>query len=399
MAKLQLNDLALDEQKVLVRVDYNVPLDEKGVIIDDTRIKASLPTIEYLLKHKATVILVSHLGKPKGKSDKKLSLEPVAKHLQKLLKEAVYFLPDCRGKEVKDFIDKLKGPSVVLLENVRFHEAEEDPKKDPSFAKELASLGQFFVNDAFGTAHRSHSSTVEVAKYFPKKATCGFLMQKEIEFLGDALKDPKRPFYAIIGGSKVSSKLGVLKALLNKVDALFIGGGMSYTFLKALGYNVGSSLVEADLLPVALQIIEEAKTKKIALHLPIDLLIADAFKQEANYKEVSIEEGIEDGFQGMGIGIKTVAKWSKELVKAHTVFWNGPVGVYEFKNSAKSTEDIAKALSQLDAITIIGGGDSVAAINSLGLESKFSHLSTGGGAALEFIEFGSLVGVDALADK
>lgn len=398
MAKLQVKDLKLQEKKVLVRVDFNVPQDDKLNIVDDTRIKAALPTIEYLLSQNATIILMSHLGKPKGSFNQKFSLKPIAERLEFLLKRKVHFLSDCVGKEIHDYINNIKAPSIVLLENLRFHAAEEDPKKDPDFAKQLAELADFYVNDAFGTAHREHSSTVTVARYFPGKAAYGFLMEKEINFLGDALNNPKKPFYALIGGSKVSSKLGVLMALLNKVDSLFIGGGMSYTFLKALGYKVGGSLVEDELLDKALEIINETKKRNINLYLPLDLLIADHFNEDANYKIISIESGIPDNYQGMGIGPKTVEFWSKQLIKAKTVFWNGPVGVYEFEHSAQSTEDIAKVLSHLDSITIVGGGDSVAAINKLGLESKFSHISTGGGASLEFIEFGTLPGIEALSN-
>lgn len=399
MEKLLLTDLNVADQKVLVRVDFNVPQDRLLEITDDSRIKASLPTIKYLLDRGSKVILMSHLGKPNGKYDPRYSLETIAKRLEFLIGQKVYFAKDCIGKEVETLIDSCPFPSIILLENLRFYEAEEDPEKDPSFVQKLAHLAHFYINDAFGTAHRNHASTALITKYFPNKAASGFLMQKEIEFLGKVLKKPQKPFFAVIGGSKVSSKLGILKALLIKADALFIGGAMSYTFLKALGYQIGDSLYELDLLEYSKEILQEAKKRNITIHLPIDLLVADAFKEDANYKVVSIDEGVPVHYQGMGIGPKTSFLWAQEFKKAKTLFWNGPVGVYEFERSGKSTQALATAISNLKAITIAGGGDSMAVISKLGLESKFSHVSTGGGASLEYIEQGYLPGIEALSEK
>lgn len=391
-----LEELPVEGKKVLVRVDFNVPLSDKQIITDDTRIRASLPTIQWLQKHGAAVILMSHLGRPKGKKDPLFSLAPCAKRLSELLGEPVKMAPDCIGKQVEEMVHKLQSKEVLLLENLRFYEAEEKPEKDPHFAEQLSHLGDYYVNDAFGTAHRAHSSTATIARYFPHKCAAGLLLQKEIDFLGTHLKSPRHPFYAVIGGAKVSSKLGVLESLLSKVDGLFIGGGMAYTFLKAQGVPIGDSLCEETLLPQAKKFLEEAQKKKIPLFFPVDLVVADAFSSTAKVQVIEAKKGIPAGFQGMDIGPQTVAQWLSTLKTAQMIFWNGPLGVFEMPPFAKGTQGIAQGLAHLSAMTIVGGGDSVAAIEQLGLTKKFAHISTGGGAALEYIEYGHLPGIDAL---
>lgn len=397
MTKLQLQDLDLKGKKVLMRVDFNVPLNDEGTIADDTRLKESLPSIQHVLKEGGSVILMSHLGRPKG-LDPKFSLKPCAMALSKLLGMPVMMAEDSVGEKVENSAKALQPGQVLLLENVRFYPAEEKPESDPSFAKKLASLGDVYVNDAFATAHRAHSSTATIATYFPGKAASGFLLQKEINFLSRLIDQPKRPFYAIIGGSKISTKMGVLKSLLSKVDGIFIGGGMAFTFYKARGQSIGKSIFEEDQIPTALEFLNECEKQGVKLWLPIDVVIADAFKNEANVKIISSSENIPDGWQGMDIGPKTSAEWQKALQGAATIFWNGPLGVFEMQSFAKGTEQIAQTLAALQAITVVGGGDSVAAINRLGLSSKFSHVSTGGGASLEFLEFGHLPGIDALTE-
>lgn len=398
MNRLCLQDLALRGKKVLMRVDFNVPLRDDGSILDDTRIKEALPSIQHILKEGGSVILMSHLGRPKDR-DLRCSLKPCATSLAKLLGLPVLMAEDCIGEQVEKMAQNLRPGQVLLLENLRYYPAEEKPAADPTFAKKLSALGDVYVNDAFGTAHRAHSSTVTIASYFPKKAAAGFLLQKEMEYLGTFLAHPKRPFYALIGGSKVSSKTGVLKSLLSKVDGLFIGGGMAFTFLKKQGIRIGNSICEEDLVPIAGEILKECAHRKIPLHLPVDFVIADAFSNEAQQKVIEIASGIPDGWQGMDIGPKTIEEWSQKLGNGQTIFWNGPVGVFEFPCFAKGTDAMAKTLASLNATTIVGGGDSVAAINRLGVGSKFTHLSTGGGASLEYIEFGQLPGIDALSDK
>lgn len=393
---MNIKDLPVSEKKVLVRVDFNVPLDKDGKITDDTRIKAALPTIEYLIKQGARVILMSHLGRPKGKVDSAFSLSPCAERLSKLLKQEVKLAPDCIGPKVEKMAEELQDGEVLLLENLRFHKAEEKPQSDPTFAEDLAKLADFYINDAFGTAHREHSSTATIAHYFPGKKAIGMLLQKEIDFLGTHFANPKRPFYAVIGGAKISSKLGVLSSLLEKADALFIGGGMAYTFMKAKGISIGNSLCEDELLEEAKNLLKRAEEKKVPLFLPKDVVIANAFDNEADTKIVEAEKGIPDGWEGMDIGPLTREGWSNTLQNAQMVFWNGPMGVFEMSNFAKGTRAIAETLSTLDAITIIGGGDSVSAINQLDLADTFSHISTGGGASLEYIEYGHLPGIDAI---
>lgn len=399
MVKLKIQDLPLNDKKVLIRVDFNVPLNKDGSIADDTRIRESLPTIEYALGKGASVILMSHMGRPKSKKDVQFSLGICAKRLSQLISAPVFFATDCVGKDVEKMVQDLKGGQVLLLENLRFYPAEENPASDPNFAKELAKFGDFYINDAFGTAHRAHSSTAVIAGYFPGRAAMGNLMQKEMSYLEPLLHNPKHPFFVVIGGAKISSKIGVLKSLLSKVDALFIGGGMAFTLLKAQGCEIGDSLFEETAFHEAQHLLSECKAKNIALHLPVDVVIADGFRNDATFKTISIKDGIPKGWMGMDIGPETLQAWTAELKQASTLFWNGPVGVFEFPHFARGTNELAKAISELKATTIVGGGDSVSAINQLGLATKFSHVSTGGGASLEYLELGKLPGIDALSDK
>lgn len=391
------SDLEVKGKRVLLRVDFNVPLNESGKITDDTRIRESLPTIEYLLKEGASVILMSHLGRPEGKISQKFSVKPCQAALSSLLNKPVQFAEDCVGKEAESRAKNLKAGEILLLENLRFHSAEEDPSSDPSFAEALAKLGELYVNDAFGAAHRKHTSTYTIASYFPGRAAAGFLMQKELTFLGPLLKNPKRPFYAIIGGAKISSKIGVLKSLIDKADALFIGGAMAYTFFKAQGLSIGNSLCEDKFISKALELVEYAASKKVALYFPKDLVIADRIKEGAQIKTILTSAGIPDGWEGVDIGPETVKEWSAKLKMAETIFWNGPLGVFEIPLFAKGTNTLAELLAHLKSIRIIGGGDSVAAINQLHLAKNFTHLSTGGGATLELLEFGTLPGIEALS--
>lgn len=400
--KLTLKNLSKEDilnKRVLVRVDFNVPVDDAGNITDDSRIRASLPTIQWLIEKGAKVILMSHFGRPKGK-DPKYSLQKVSTRLASLLKKPVVFIGDSIGKEVESLIAKMNPGSVLLLENLRFYPAEEKPESDPSFAQKLGSLGDIYINDAFGAAHRAHSSTYSIAKYFPHKAASGFLLEKEIAFLGKTMKNPERPFHAIIGGAKVSTKIGVLKALAKEVDALFIGGAMAYTFFKAQGIPMGDSLVEDDALQEAINIIEACKENKTSLYLPLDIVAAVEKNDTAAFKTFLIPDGIPPGYQGVDIGDKTIAEWSTLLKKAKTIFWNGPVGVFECKNFAKGTFAIANLLKSLSNVTtIVGGGDSLLAIERAKATSSISHLSTGGGASLEYIEKGTLPGIEALSDS
>lgn len=397
--KLSVKDIPLNGKKILMRVDFNVPLQGDGTISDDSRIRESLPTIKYILDQKASLILMSHLGRPKGKKDPAFTLAPCAKRLSELLHKPVAVAQDCIGPQVEKLAASLKAGEVLLLENLRFYDAEENPDQDPSFAEKLAILGNVYVNDAFGAAHRKHSSTYTIAKYFPGLALAGLLMEKEISFLGSLVKNPKRPFYAILGGAKVSTKVGVIQHLIEKIDGLFIGGAMAFTFLKAQGLQVGASLVEDSELETTKHILKKCQDKKIPCHLPLDLVIADSFKNEAKIRTVGVKEGFSAPWQGMDIGPKTAAEWKNNLSKAATVFWNGPLGAFEMSNFSKGTHTVADILAASKAVTIVGGGDSVAAINQLGLSSKFTHLSTGGGASLEYIEFGHLPGIDALSDR
>ncbi len=393
MRKLTLKDLDLQGKRVLMRVDFNVPQDKTGHITDDSRIRSSLPSIQYILDHGASLILMSHLGRPK-KPDPQLSLAPCAKKLSELLDKPVEMAPDCVGPAIEKMAHHLKPGQILMLENVRFYSAEEEPEQDPEFATRLAKLGDLYVNDAFGTAHRAHTSTALIAKHFPGKAAAGFLMQTEIEHLAPLLHEPPRPFFAIIGGAKVSTKAGVIHNLLKRVDALFLGGGMTYTFLKAQGIPIGQSLLEESEIKTAQEILSHVKK----LYMPSDLVIADAFSNEAQRKIIPTKQGIPPNWQGMDIGPQTIQEWSTALQKAATVFWNGPLGVFEMPHFANGTRSIAEALADSKAQVIVGGGDSVAAIQQMGLADRFAHLSTGGGASLEFLEYGHLPGIDALSN-
>ena len=390
--KKTVEDIDVTGKKVLVRCDFNVPLDmeTKSIITDDKRIVESMQTINYLVSHKAKVILCSHLGKTK----EKLSLKPVARRLSELLDKDVDLLEEIIGENVKEKINKMQDGDVVLLENVRIFEEEE--ACDENFSKELASLAEIYVNDAFGSCHRAHASTYGVAKYLP--AVCGFLIQKEIRALDEGINSPVRPLVAILGGAKVSSKIAVITALLDKVDTVIIGGGMTYTFVKAMGGKIGNSICEDDKLDMALEIIEKAKEKKIKLLLPTDSVVANDFSNDAK-SMVCRTMDIPDGYQGMDIGPETLNAIEECILSAGTVVWNGPLGVFEFDNFAKGTEKIARILAESSSISIIGGGDSAAAIAKFGLEDKMSHVSTGGGASLEFMEGKSLPGIEALEDK
>lgn len=394
MAKLFIEDLDVKGRRVLTRVDFNVPLDENLDVTDNTRIVAALPTIEYIIEHDGKAVLMSHLGRPK-KVDEKLRLKPAADELGRLLGKSVIMAPDCVGPEVERIVNEMAEGEVVILENLRFHKEEE--ANDPAFCEALAKLGDVYVNDAFGTAHRAHASTVGVTEHFTECAM-GYLMEKEVNFIGEALTDPKRPFLAILGGAKVSTKIGVMESLMAKADNLLIGGAMTYTFLRAMGKSTGTSLVEEDKIDLAKEILEKAKAKGIELVFPVDLVVANAFEDDAQRKVVGIDE-IPDGWMGMDIGPKSIEQFGGYIKKAATVLWNGPVGVFEKPNFAKGTFAIAEMIADSDAISIVGGGDSVSAINQSGVADEISHISTGGGASLEYIEFGSLPGIDALTNK
>ena len=394
MSKKTVKDIDLKGKKVLVRCDFNVPLDENRNITDNTRIVAALPTIKYLLEQNCSIILCSHLGRPKGEFKKEFSLEPVAKELSRLLNQDVIMAKDVIGEDAKSKATNLKEGEILLLENVRFHREETD--NDPEFSKTLASVADVYVNDAFGGGHRAHSSTVGVASYLP--AVSGFLIEKELKFLGDALNNPVRPFMAILGGAKVSDKIGVIDSLLEKVDTLMIGGGMAYTFFKAQGYSVGNSMCEEDKLDLARELMQKAKDKGVKFMLPVDTRVGKEFKPDTESKTVAWTE-IPDDWEGFDIGEKTIEMFSEELRNAKTVVWNGPLGLFEFDQFAKGTNAIAKVLSELDATTIIGGGDSAAAVRKAGLQDKMTHISTGGGASLEFLEGKKLPGIECLQDK
>ena len=395
MNKKTIEDIDVSGKKVLVRVDFNVPLDENGRITDETRIKAALPTIKYLLEHNAAVILCSHLGRPKGEFNMKYSLAPVASRLKEIFGEnRVTFASDIIGESAKQAVASLKPGNIVLLENLRFHKEEE--KNDPAFAKALAAYADIYVNDAFGTAHRAHASTAGVADYLP--AVAGELIGKELSVMGKALDNPERPFVAILGGRKVSDKIGVINNLLEKVDTLIIGGAMSYTFFKAMGLNIGNSLVEEDKLSLAKQLLAKAEAKGIKMLLPVDCVLANDFNAQAEMLTVDYDK-IPDGWEGMDIGPKTRELYAQAIKPAKTVIWNGPMGVFEFPRFAEGTKAVAKAMSECSGTTIIGGGDSAAAVEQLGFASKITHISTGGGASLEFFEGLELPGVAALNDK
>ncbi len=394
MNKKTIKDVDLKGKKVLVRVDFNVPLDADKNITDETRITAALPTIKYLLEQEAKVVLCSHCGRPKGEFKPEFSLQPVATRLSEIFPGKVSFATDIIGDSAKALVSTVKEGEIVLLENLRYHK--EETSNDPAFAKELASYGEIFVNDAFGTAHRAHASTAGVADYLP--AVSGFLIAKELDFMGGALENAKRPFVAIIGGAKVSDKIEVIKSLLSKVDTLIVGGGMAYTFIKAMGDDIGTSLLEEDKMDLALELIKVAKEKGVELLLPEDSTFASKFSNDADIKVLSNNEPKGD-YLALDIGPKAKAKFVDIVKNAKTVIWNGPLGVCEMDNFAVGTEAIAQALADSDAVSIIGGGDSVAAIKKLGFADDVSHISTGGGASLEFLEGKQLPGIVALQDK
>ena len=397
MNKLTIDDVDLKGKRVLMRVDFNVPL-EKGEVADDTRIRASLPSIKKIIDSSGKAILMSHLGRPRGKVVPEMRLSPVARRLEQLLGKPVKFVGECIGPEVESEVSSLKEGEVLLLENLRFHPEEE--KDDPEFAERLASLGEVYVNDAFGTSHRAHASTEGITKYL-KPAVAGYLMQKEIDYLGNVVTSPKRPFVAILGGAKISGKIDVIENLLPKVDALLIGGGMMFTFLKAQGFEIGDSLLEEDRLEMAAALLRRVESEKLQFLLPVDCVIAKDVSKDAESRTISVKE-IPPGWKGLDIGPETVKIFKEKIDPAMTIVWNGPMGVFEVDKFAEGTHEIAKLLADATsrgATTIIGGGDSVSAIARAGLADKMSHISTGGGASLEFLEGKTLPGLAALTDK
>jgi phosphoglycerate kinase len=398
LRKLTVRDLPLPGKRVLTRVDFNVPLDREGRVSDSTRIEASMPTIRYMIEKGARIILMSHLGRPKGKPVAGMSLAPVAQKLQSFLRKDVAFAKDCIGEPAKKVAFSLKDGDVALLENLRFHPEEE--ANEEKFSGELASLGELYVNDAFGSAHRAHASTVGVTKHISLCAA-GFLMQKEVEYLGKILEEPRRPFVAIFGGAKVSDKIGVVRNLLGKVDKILVGGGMMFTFLAAKGLKVGQSILEAQSIPVAKEIMEKAKEMGVALILPVDCVVSSSVKEAAETQTVPVEQ-IPEGLAGVDIGPRTIEQFREALTGAKTVLWNGPMGVFEIEAYSAGTDEVARMLAEATssgATTVVGGGDSAAAIAKAGLEHRVSHVSTGGGASLEFLEGLELPGVAALTDK
>ena len=402
MSKLSIRDLPLNNKRVLMRVDFNVPLDD-GRVMDDTRIRETLPSIEYALRHGARLILASHLGRPKGKPNPKMSLKPVAERLRILLDEVlrrgenVGFSPDCIGLQAQEMADKLEQGQTLLLENLRFHPEEE--ANDQEFARQLANLCDFYVNDAFGSAHRAHASTEGIAHFVDKRAA-GLLMEKELEYLGKALTHPQKPFVAILGGAKVSDKIGVIQNLMSKVDTFIIGGGMAYTFLKAQGQEIGKSLLEADKIDLAKQTLQQAKEKHVQILLPIDHVVADKVEAGARIQQIGEGQPIPADGIAVDIGPKTIELFASEIGTARTIVWNGPMGVFEIDAFAKGTRKIAEAVADNGAaVSIVGGGDSVAAVKAAGFADKITHISTGGGASLEFLEGRKLPGVEALTDK
>ena len=391
--KKSVEDIDVSGKKVLVRCDFNVPMKD-GKITDETRINGALPTIKYLLSKNAAVILCSHMGRPKGEFNPAFSLAPVAKRLSELLGQEVVLAADVIGEDAKAKAAALKPGKVMMIENVRFHKEEE--KNDPAFAKELASMAEIYVNDAFGTAHRAHASTAGVADYLP--AVCGYLIQKEISVMGKALSDPARPFTAILGGAKVSDKIGVINNLIDKVDTLIIGGGMAYTFMRALGNTTGTSICEEDKLELASDLMKKARAKGVSFLIPVDNIVAREYKEDADFMRI-YSDAIPDGWMGLDIGPTTQELFTKTIAGSGTVIWNGPMGVSEWENFAAGTRAVAKAVAECGGISIIGGGDSAAAVEKLGYADKMTHISTGGGASLEFLEGLELPGIACLQDK
>ncbi len=394
MNKKSIKDIDIKNKRVLMRVDFNVPQDDKLNITDDIRIVSAIPTIKYAIDKGAKVILMSHLGRPKGGPEAKFSLKPAAERLSQLIGKSVIMAPDCIGPEVKKIVDAMKSGDVTLLENVRFYKEEE--ANDPNFAKQLAGLGDVYVNDAFGTAHRAHASTEGVTKFLP--GVSGLLVEKEIEYFEKAVSSPQKPYVAVLGGAKVSDKIEVIKNLMKEVDAILVGGGMAYTFLKAQGVEIGNSKLEADKVGLANEILKEALVKKVKLMLPVDHVVADKLDASAQAK-VTPDNKIPVGMIGLDIGPKTIKLFEAELKNAKTIVWNGPLGVFETDKFDKGSREIAKFIAELKATTIIGGGDTAAAVAKFGLEKKMSHISTGGGASLEYLEGKVLPGIAALQDK
>ncbi len=392
-SKKNITDVDIENKRVLLRCDFNVPLDEKGNITDNTRIVKALDTINYIISRNAKLVIMSHLGRPKGEYDAKYSLKPVKEELERLLNHEIILAKDVIGEDAKTKVNNMKYGDIVLLENVRFEKGEKENSDEMS--KELSNFGEIYVNDAFGTAHRAHSSTAGITKYLP--AYAGFLMKEEIEYLKTVINDPERPFLAILGGAKVSDKLAVIYSLLDKVDEILIGGGMVFTLFKAMGYNIGKSLVEEDRIEDAKNIIKKAEEKNIKLVLPVDVVVTDSIESNT-YKTVNIDQ-IPNDLMGVDIGEKTIENMGKEISKAMTIIWNGPLGVFEYVNFAKGTKKIAEKIADTDCVSIVGGGDSAAAVKQLGLEKEFSHISTGGGATLELLEGKKLPGVESLLDK
>lgn len=394
--KKTLKDLDFAGKKVLVRCDFNVPMDENGNITDDIRITSSLPTINYIIEKGGKVILMSHLGRPKGEPNKKYTLKPVADRLTELLNKEVVFAEDDSvvSDEVRKQVASMNNGDVLLLENTRFRKEEE--KNEEGFSKDLASLGDLYINDAFGTSHRGHASNVGVSTYLP--SAVGFLVEKEISIMGKALEVPERPFVAILGGAKVSDKIGVIENLINIVDTIIVGGGMAFTFLKAQGYEIGKSLLEEDKIDLAKELLEKAKSKNVKLLLPIDVVVAKEFKNDTEFKTVTINS-IQEDMMGLDIGEETISLFSKEVIEAKTIIWNGPMGVFEMENFAKGTYGIAKAMAESKGISIVGGGDSASAVEKSGYGDKMTHISTGGGASLELLEGKNLPGIEAISNK
>ncbi len=394
MAKLFIDDLDVKGKRVLTRVDFNVPLDDNQNVTDDTRLRASLPTIKRIVDGGGKAVLMSHLGRPKGKVVDALRMKPVGDKLAEIMGKPVKTLTDCIGAEVEAAVNAMQPGAVVLLENLRFHPEEE--KNDAGFAAALAKLGDVYVNDAFGSSHRAHGSVVGVTEHIAQCA-CGYLIRNEIEFLDEALREPKRPLVVILGGAKVSSKIGVIERLMDRADAFLIGGGMSYTFVKAQGHNVGGSLLEADYVETAKGLLEKAAAKGITFMLPDDYVVADAFDNGANSKVVA-PDGIDDGWQGVDIGPKTIKAFGRVIAGAGTIFWNGPLGVFEMPSFARGTFEVAHLVAEGGAVSVIGGGDSASAIKKAGLADRITHISTGGGASMEYVENGELPGINALTD-